>query len=56
MSDVDFKTASRDGHGADWPFSYSGLARWYDPVEEIIGVDGNEEGLTHPSDGEYVGH
>ena len=30
MSDVDFKAASRDGHGEDWPISYADLEPWYD--------------------------
>ena len=55
MSDVDFKAASRDGHGEDWPLSYSELAPWYDRVEQFIGVYGNKDGLVHPPDGQYVG-
>jgi choline dehydrogenase-like flavoprotein len=55
MSDVDFKAASRDGHGMDWPFSYSDLEPWYDKVEEFVGVYGNEDGLVHPPDGNYIG-
>jgi choline dehydrogenase-like flavoprotein len=55
MSDVDFKAAGRDGHGADWPVSYAGLERWYDHVEGVMGVYGNKDGLRHPPDGTYVG-
>jgi choline dehydrogenase-like flavoprotein len=55
MSDVDFKAASRDGYGADWPVSYADLERWYDHVEGILGVYGNKDGLSHPPDGKYVG-
>ena len=55
MSDVDFTAASRDGHGIDWPFSYSDLKPWYDRVEEFIGVYGNADGLVHPPDGRYIG-
>lgn len=55
MSDVDFKAASRDGYGADWPVSYADLERWYDHVEGIMGVYGNKDGLSHPPDGKYVG-
>jgi len=55
MSDVDFKAASRDGHGADWPISYADLEPWYDRVEEFIGVYGNQDGLAHPPDGKYLG-
>ncbi len=55
MSDVDFKAASRDGYGNDWPVSYADLERWYDHVEGVMGVYGNKDGLKHPSDGKYVG-
>ena len=55
MSDVDFKAASRDGHGNDWPISYGDLEPWYERVEEFTGVFGNQDGLTHPPDGKYVG-
>jgi choline dehydrogenase-like flavoprotein len=55
MSDVDFRAASRDGHGEDWPISYADLEPWYDQVEEFIGVYGNEDGIAHPPDGKYVG-
>ncbi len=55
MSDADFKAASRDGHGNDWPISYSDLEPWYERVEEFTGVYGNQDGLTHPPDGKYIG-
>jgi choline dehydrogenase-like flavoprotein len=55
MSDVDFKAASSDGHGDDWPISYADLEPYYDRVEEFIGVYGNKDGLAHPPDGKYVG-
>lgn len=55
MSDFDFKAASRDGFGEDWPVSYAEMAPWYDRVEEFMGVYGSEEGLLHPPDGKYMG-
>lgn len=55
MSDYDFKAASADGIGLDWPFSYADLAPYYDRVEEFIGVYGNPDGLAHPPDGRYLG-
>jgi choline dehydrogenase-like flavoprotein len=55
MSDHDFKAASRDGMGEDWPFSYSDLAPYYDRVEEFIGVYGNADGVEAIPDGKYVG-
>lgn len=55
MSDYDFKAASADGIGLDWPFSYADLEPYYDRVEEFIGVYGNSDGLAHPPDGRYIG-
>jgi len=55
MSDVDFKAASRDGIGEDWPISYADIERWYGHVEDVVGVYGNQDGLRHPPDGHSVG-
>lgn len=53
MTDYDFKAASRDGYGEDWPISYSDLAPYYDRVEECIGVYGDEENIKNLPDGHY---
>ncbi len=55
MSDVDFKAASRDGVGEDWPVDYAEMEPWYTRAEEFIGVYGAEDGLPHPPDGHYIG-
>lgn len=55
MSDVDFRAASRDGYGDDWPIRYADLEPWYDRVEEDLGVYGDADGLVHPPDGRYAG-
>src|SRR5262249_2712467 len=55
MSDLDFKAASLDGHGVDWPISYAELEPWYDRVEELIGVYGTSDGLEQLPDGRYAG-
>lgn len=56
MSDVDFKAASLDGAGIDWPFEYADLAPYYDRVEELVGVYGDDDpGVEHPPAGKYVG-
>lgn len=46
FSDLDFKAASLDGVGADWPMGYADLAPYYDIVERYIGVSGQAE--QHP--------
>jgi choline dehydrogenase-like flavoprotein len=45
FSDLDFKAASHDGYGADWPISYADLAPFYDRVEQAMGLVGNADGL-----------
>ncbi len=55
MSDLDFKAASQDGFGTDWPFSYDELAPYYDRVEETMGVYGNPDHAPALPDGKYVG-
>lgn len=43
----DFNCASRDGLGVDWPMSYNDLAPWYDKVEMLIGVYGENDGIEN---------
>lgn len=52
-SDYDFAANKRDGIGTDWPIRYADLARWYDYVEEFIGVSGAAEGLAQLPDGKF---
>jgi choline dehydrogenase-like flavoprotein len=54
FSDYDFKAASRDGYGEDWPISYADIAPWYDLVEEHIGVSGYLEGFPQLPDGKFL--
>jgi choline dehydrogenase-like flavoprotein len=51
LSDFDFKAASHDGHGDDWPISYVDLKPYYDNVDRLIGVMGAKEGLPQLPDG-----
>ena len=53
-SDYEFKAASRDGYGEDWPFSYQDLEPYYDKVESFIGVSGSREGLEQMPDGKFL--
>jgi choline dehydrogenase-like flavoprotein len=43
----DFKPKTRDGLGFDWPISYEDLAPFYDKVEMLIGVYGENDGLEN---------
>jgi choline dehydrogenase-like flavoprotein len=46
----DFKPRSRDGLGFDWPISYEDVAPYYDKVEMLIGVYGDNNGLENTPD------
>ena len=54
LSDYDFKAASRDGFGDDWPLSYEELAPYYDRVERFVGISGQAEGLPQLPDSVFL--
>jgi choline dehydrogenase-like flavoprotein len=53
LSDLDFKSASYDGHGEDWPLSYADLVPYYDLVEDYVGITGIPEGVEELPDGRF---
>ena len=47
----DFKAKSRDGLGDDWPIGYEDVKPYYDRVDKLIGVFGNNDNCrTIPAD------
>jgi choline dehydrogenase-like flavoprotein len=54
LSDYDFKAASRDGYGQDWPISYADVAPYYDRVDRTLGISGHPEGLPWMPDGIFM--
>lgn len=42
-SDLDFKSAERDGWEIPWPIGYKDIAPYYDKVEQLIGVCGGDD-------------
>ena len=54
FSDLDFKAASHDGFGEDWPIGYADVAPYYDLVEEYVGVSGKAEGVYELPDGRFL--
>jgi choline dehydrogenase-like flavoprotein len=54
LSNYDFKAASHDGYGDDWPISYEDLAPYYDKVEEFIGISGAYENLPQLPDSKFL--
>ena len=53
LSDYDFKAASRDGYGTDWPISYADVAPYYDRVDRYLGISGVVENLPWLPDSIY---
>jgi choline dehydrogenase-like flavoprotein len=53
-SDYEFKAASRDGFGEDWPVDYKEMKPYYDRVESFIGVSASYEGLEQMPDGSFL--
>jgi len=54
FSDFDFKAASRDGFGPDWPLTHGELAPYYSELERFLGVHGSREGLPQLPDGDFL--
>ncbi len=50
----DFKRASIDGLGVDWPIGYDDVKPYYDEVDKLIGVFGTNEGLRNDPDGFFL--
>jgi choline dehydrogenase-like flavoprotein len=53
LSDIDFKAASRDGYGMDWPVSYADIAPYYDRVDRYLGISGHPENYPVIPDGVF---
>ncbi len=53
LSDYDFKAASRDGYGVDWPIGYSDVAPYYDRVDRYLGISGIKENIPWLPDSIY---
>jgi choline dehydrogenase-like flavoprotein len=53
LSELDFKAASYDGFGEDWPLGYADIAPYYDLVEDYVGITGIAEGVYELPDGKF---
>ncbi len=54
FSDFDFKAASHDGFGQDWPMSYIDIAPYYEKVERFVGISGEEMHLPQLPDSVFL--
>jgi choline dehydrogenase-like flavoprotein len=50
----DFKHASVDGLGDDWPIGYDDVKPYYDKIDRLLGVFGTNEGLVDDPDGIFL--
>jgi choline dehydrogenase-like flavoprotein len=50
LSDYDFKAATRDGFGENWPISYADISPYYDKVDTLLGISGTRENLPQLPD------
>ena len=53
LSDYDFKAASRDGYGENWPISYADIEKYYDLVDDYLGISGLKENLPYLPDSRF---
>ncbi len=54
LSDHEFKAASQDGVGMDWPIGHADLAPFYARMERFLKVHGNRDGLPQLPDGDFL--
>jgi choline dehydrogenase-like flavoprotein len=54
MGNLDFKAASHDGYGDDWPVSYEDMVPYYEEVERYVGISGMAENLPQLPDSIFL--
>ena len=54
FGDIDFKAASLDGFGEDWPVDYAEIAPWFSKAERYMGVASTIQNRPSNPDGEYL--
>jgi choline dehydrogenase-like flavoprotein len=54
LSEQDFKAASYDGYGDDWPIGYKDLESYYGLVEDYVGITGMAEGVYELPDSHFL--
>jgi choline dehydrogenase-like flavoprotein len=54
LSDYEFRCKDHDGFGDNWPIRYSDIAPYYDRVEPLFQVKGQNSGLPQLPDGKLI--
>jgi len=52
-SDIDFTANGKEGVAVDWPIRYADVQKWYDYVEDFVGISGQAEGLPQLPDSKF---
>ncbi|MBI3476008.1 MAG: GMC family oxidoreductase [Acidobacteria bacterium] len=52
--DIDFKAASLDGFGEDWPVDYAEISPWFSKAEKYMGVASTIQNRPSNPDGDYL--
>lgn len=50
MGPLDFKAATHDGYGDDWPLTYEEMVPYFEEVERYVGISGAAENLIQLPD------
>jgi choline dehydrogenase-like flavoprotein len=54
FSEYEFKAASKDGYGEDWPIDNKDLDPYYEKVEKFVGISGSTEDLPQLPDSVFM--
>ena len=54
LTDLDFEANLKEGIAIDWPIRYKDISPWYDYVDQFIGVQGRNEGISHFPDRKFL--
>lgn len=54
MGPLDFKAASHDGYGDDWPVTYEEMVPYFEEVERYVGISGMAEGAIQLPDSVFL--
>ncbi len=54
FGDIDFKAASLDGFGEDWPVDYAEISPWFSKAERYMGVASTIQNRPSNPDGDYL--
>ncbi len=54
FSEYEFKAASKDGYGEDWPIDNKDLDPYYEKVEKFVGISGSTENLPQLPDSVFM--